>query len=227
MRQKLQESAPPGIFFDPAVYHHCPSIIGTCTAISLEFASTYFSLRKEWENMEPGSEPFLEKIRLEGKNFELSSEEIRSRQAAFSSITVDRTAVMDISKSKIESCVKYHHFEIDHCTRELDIVTDANLTQQEIDKLPYGVYFVRMLKPMDNHKLEARGHSMIYVHEEDVSLFYDNNYGLRPLPRPIFNASTEGMLLYEELLNVHKQWDIPITRFYRLKEQKEMANLSV
>ena len=208
--QKLQKRAAPGISFDPAIYQNAGTIIGTCTAMSLEFATTYFRLRKESEGMNLNSEPFLDKLRSLKDSFEISSEEMRSRQIVFSSITVDPEKVIDASKSKIESCVKYHDFEIDYWSKELDISTDRDLLQQEIDSLPYGVYFVRMLEPKENHKLEAKGHSMIYVHEEEGQLFYDNNRGLEKVMNEPFS---------ERLLRLHKQWTIPMTRFYRLKPE--------
>lgn len=216
VRQQLQEKAPPGISFDPSIYQQCPSIIGTCTAMSLEFASTYLRLRSELNNLDPGSEQFLEKIRLAGESFETSSEEMRSRQIAFSSITIDRKVNMDVSKNKVTSWIRYHNFETDHCTRELDITENIDLLQQEIDSLPHGIYFVRMHKPGDNHKLEARGHSMIYVCEESVRFFYDNNRGLKKM--------SNSTLLSEELLNVHNEWDIPIVRLYRLKPDCSTSN---
>lgn len=75
-----------------------------------------------------------------------------------------------------------------------------------------------MLKPSDNHKLEERGHSMIYVNEENVKFFYDNNCGLEKMP--LMN-NINDIELYERLLNVHNQCDIPMTRFYRLKLEDE------
>ncbi len=216
-RQKLQEKATPGIFFDPAIYRNCHSIRGTCTAMSLEFASTYFDLWRELMDVSPGSKVFLDKLRLVSGRFEKSSEEMRSRQAAYSSITVDRTVDMDVSRSKVESCITYHDFGIDYCSSEMDI-TDIARLQQEVDSFSDGVYFIRMLQPGDNHKLEARGHSMIYVHEEGLRLFYDNNWGLEKIPTT--NSATDGTLLCERLLNVHKQWDIPVVRFYRLNLRK-------
>lgn len=214
-REKLQKRATPGILFDPAIYQRCSSIIGTCTAMSLEFASAYFRLRKESRDISPGHEPFLEKMRLLKGSFEKSSEEMRSRQAAYSSITVDRTLSVDVSRSKIESCITYHDFKIDYCSKEVDIRGDVDLLQQEISVLPHGIYFVRMLMPSDNHKLEARGHSMIYIHEEDVGLFYDNNCGLEKI---VARGSDKSNALQERILNVHRQWDIPMVRFYRLTD---------
>jgi hypothetical protein len=215
VRQKLQEGATPGISFDSSIYRRCPSILGTCTVMSLEFATSYFRLRAESTDINPSNELFLDKLRQLGERFEISSEEIRSRQAACSSITVDRTVNMDVSRSKVQSWIKYYGFRTDHCSREMNITT-SGVWQQEIDALPYGVYFVRMHKPTDNHKLEARGHSMIYVHEEgDIGFFYDNNWALEKISA--INNSTNGTLLYERLLNVHRQWDIPSTRFYRLQ----------
>jgi hypothetical protein len=207
--QKLQKNPAPGISFARTIIHTARSISGTCTAMSLEFASTYFRLREQSEGMSPNSKPFLDKLRSLQASFETSSEEMRSRQIAFSSITVDPKARIDISRSKIESCVKVHNFAIDHCTNEIDITAEAGLLQKEISSLPPGVYFIRMLKPKNNHKLEARGHSMIYVHEKDVSFFYDNNSGLET----IVEDQLPG-----RLLTIHKQWDIPKVRLYRLRD---------
>ncbi len=217
VRQKLQERAPPGISFDSTIYHRSPAIIGTCTAMSLEFASTYYRLRKESQDITPGNEAFLNKMRLLSKSFEKSTEEMRSRQVAYSSITVDRTVNMDVTRNKVESCLKYHDFETDYCSKEMDIRVDTGLLQQEINTLSDGVYFVRMLMPTDNRKLEARGHSMIYVQEKDVRFFYDNNCGLEKMSA--LNSGANDTLLYERLLNVHKQWDIPMLRIYRLKPE--------
>lgn len=222
VRQKIQEKAPLGIFFDSSRYAKNSSIRGTCTAMSLEFASIYFRLRQELKDMSPGSETFLDKMRLLKEKFEISSKEMRSRQFAYSSITVDRTVKMDISRTKIESCISFHDFETDYCSQEVDLTADTGLLKQEINALPYGVYFIRMLMPADNHKLEARGHSMIYVHDKDVGFFYDNNCGLEKLSA--MNSGTDGTELYERLLNVYKEWDIPKVRFYGLKPKLSDEN---
>lgn len=210
VREKLAAKAPPGISFDSSIYHQSPYIIGTCTCMSLELASNYFRLRTELKHLDPSSEQFLQALRQLRQNFEKSSEEMRSRQIAFSSITIDRDVNMeDVSKNKITSWVQYHDFETDYCSKELDIKENMDLLQQQINFLPLGVYFVRMHKPSDNHKLEAGGHSMIYVHEESVSFFYDNNYGLEKL--------SNSSLLAERLLSIHNEWVIPIVRLYQLK----------
>jgi hypothetical protein len=213
-RQKLQQNALPGLSFDPMIYRNCPSIRGTCTVISLEFASAYFRLRKEFPELSPASASFLDKLRALKGHFEKSSEDMRSRQAAYSSITIDRSVEMDISRSKTESWIRCHNFVIDRCSSELNITTNRALLQQEINALPPGIYFIRMHKPSSNHKLEERGHSMIYVREEDIRLFYDNNDGLEVIPM----AQRDADGLVERLAGVHQQWDIPLARLYRLRE---------
>lgn len=213
--KRLQEKAPAGILFDSSLYGKHASIIGTCTAMSLEFASAYFNLCKEFKDVSHNSESFINKMRLFKANFQTSSEEIRSRQFAYSCVKVDQTVKMDVSKAKVESYMNYHDFETDYWSKEVDLTADKSVLQQEINKLPYGIYFIRMLKPADNHKLEARAHSMIYVHEKDVGFFYDNNWGLEKISA--MDCSTGGIELYERLLNVHTEWDIPMVRFYSLK----------
>ena len=211
--RKLQQNPAPGISFDSASYKEGSTIIGTCTAMSLKFASTYIGLREELNEISPESEPFLDRLRLLKDDFETSSEEMRSKQMAYSSIKVDRSVDMDISRNKIESCVRGHDFEIDLCSNEIEMSENKDLWEKELNSLPNGIYFVRMLKASDNCKLEARAHSMIYVREENVAYFYDNNCGLEKL-------STASIPIYERLLSVHQKWDIPSTRLYLLNIRK-------
>lgn len=215
--QKLQERPAPGISFDSTIIDTCSTIIGTCTAMSIEFASSYFSLRKEMNNISPGSQQFQDRLRDLKNKFETSSDKMRSKQMAYSSITVDPKKNIDISKNKIESCVRSHDFEISYSSSEMEInLRDSWI--KEINNLPIGVYFIRMIKPAkNNHKLEERGHSMIYIHETDAGYFFDNNTGLEK----IFETREikKGNLLYERLLSVYKTWDIPMMRFYRLEEK--------
>lgn len=206
---RLQRNPSPGISFDATIVDHSSEIIGTCTAMSIKFAVNYFRLRNEtFEST--GSEQFQEKLRsLKGK-FETSSKKMRSKQLAYSSIKVTSREI-DTSKNKIESCVRSHGFEIDYCSNEMDI-NEKTSWEENLNKLDYGVYFIRMIQPRtDNDKLESFGHSMIYIHEKDAAYFYDNNVGLEKMPE-----MQKVKHLYNRLLSVYQNWNIPSTRFYRL-----------
>lgn len=206
---RLQRNPSPGISFDATSVDHSSGIIGTCTAMSIKFAVNYFRLRNEaFEST--GSEQFQEKLRSLKSKFETSSKKMRSKQLAYSSIKVTSREI-DTSKSKIESCVRSHGFEIDYCSNEMDI-NEKTSWEENLNKLDYGVYFIRMIQPKtDNDKLESFGHSMIYINEKNAAYFYDNNVGLEKMPE-----MQKEKHLYNRLLTVHQKWNIPSMRLYRL-----------
>ena len=51
---------------------------------------------------------------------------------------------------------------------------------------------------------------MIYVTEEDMRLFFDNNDCLEQI-----TTADSGMgILFERILSIHREWDIPLVRFF-------------
>jgi hypothetical protein len=193
---------------------------GTCTSMALEFANQYFKLKKTYvQSAKFPEEEVLAKIAALEPQFATSSPEFMLQQAAFNTIEVQKGSdEIDFSKNKVQALINYQGFKIDHSSEEIDLDKyyyrlDLDVEfEREIEVLPEGTYFVRILKPSDNEKLEEHGHSLIFVKEHGLRLFYDSNYGLK-------NLSLEKMrsLLYDFKQMVY-QFEITKMRFYRLQE---------
>ncbi len=211
--QKLLERKETGVTFNKN--NIADSIEGgTCSAMSLEFIDSYFKA-KGIAKLSQASDPALYAgcIRSIGKQYRVSSEEMRNRQAAFNTIEEDKqTNSLDFKRAKIQSLANFHQFKIDFASDEIDLLTPA--ADQEIkkmDNLPLGVYLLRILQPADNEKKEEKGHSLVYIKEKSVGFFYDPNLGTQQLVEGNHTST-----LNEEMKFSLQQFQINLARFYRL-----------
>lgn len=195
---------------------------GTCSAMSLEFLNSYFKIRKECSILpEQRSEILLERVKQLGNFFASSSEEMRNRQTAYNTIEVDKLdPEIDYSKNKIQALANYHFLNIDHCSKEIDVstLTNENELEPEIEALPHGAFLLRILEAADNEKLETHGHSLVYIKEQDLGLFYDPNYGVRNL-----TSSGHSKVLFNGFQDCFQTFKINKARFYRLQPQESEA----
>lgn len=193
---------------------------GTCTAMSLEFLDSYFKEKKLYQlQSDQKSDGLLHHIRQLGKNFGTSSDEMRDRQMAFNSIEVKKTDdTLDYSQNKVQALANYHLFKIDHSSEEIDTGEefDKSRFKEKFDNLPEGAFFVRILKPEDNEKLEEHGHSLVYIKEQGLHLLYDPNSGLKNL-----SASDDGpfRVVCKSFKKCFEDFEINKARFYRLRPQ--------
>ncbi len=192
---------------------------GTCTAMSLEFLDSYFNAKKI-NIKKPGdrSGMLLDHLVKLNQKFSSSSEEMRNRQAAYNTIEVQLDSSLgdpvDYSKNKIQSLANYHSFVIDYSSSEIDINKldhEAELSK-EVEALPEGAFLVRILKPADNEKLEEHGHSLVYIKEHGLGLFYDPNYGARNL-----SSSEHPKILFEGFKSCFQSFGVSKARFYRFQ----------
>jgi len=70
----------------------------------------------------------------------------------------------------------------------------------------------RILKPANNEKLEEHGHSLVYIKERGLGLFYDPNYGVRNL-----STSEHSKILFEGFKSCFQTFQINKARFYRFQ----------
>lgn len=200
----------------------CSSIEGgTCTAMSLEFTDSYFKIKKDLENSSNNDpELLIKSLANLGPKFVKSSEIMRIQQAAFNTIEVNEDEnETNYSKQKVMSLVNYREFDIKYSSEELDVVDIQSKDQidSEIDSLPEGIYFVRLLKPSDNVKLEEHGHSMIYIKEkEGFNIFYDPNFGCKNFD----NLDRTKEALFENFQFNFQKFGTSKLAFYQL-EQRE------
>lgn len=212
----LNTVAPPTILFDPS---KISSEIngGTCSAMSLDFAATYFKLRKKHrEEGEKNPKRLLSQIKTATTRFQASGEDFRVVQQAFNAITVvPGEEGSDIPRDKIEALSSYYHLMVLNGSDQLDMNAKGTTKkiQRMIDSLPFGVYVLRMLQPLDNEKQEKHGHTMIYVKEEGFDLFYEPNYGLEDLSWKIPSSR-----IIKRMKSSHRKFTIPLARFYQVEE---------
>lgn len=190
---------------------------GVCSAMALDFADKFFKSRKIHINTgQHSSDFFLKSIRNLGAQFARSSEEMRILQAAFNTIEVLRnTASIDVSRNKVQSLANFHGLKINHASAEI-AAYPPNLNQcveEEVSKLPDGLYLLRTILPSNNERLEHHGHSMVYFKERGEGLFYDPNLGARYMK----NVS-HAPVLAQSLSSCYQQFQTTRACFYRLTE---------
>ena len=191
---------------------------GNCTAMSFEFLASYFKNKKICQK-EPNfrSEVLLNRIIQIGQDFALSSEKMRVLQAAYNTIEVRKLNIsVDYSKNKIQSLANSHGLKIDYSSKEIDLntINTENELRSHVDALPEGAFLVRLLKPADNEKLEEHGHTLVYVKDQGVDLFYDPNYGVIHL-----NVAEHTSVLYESFKNCLCYFETNKARFYRFASE--------
>lgn len=190
---------------------------GVCSAMSMDFAGAFFKLRKVNVNVGQSSSDFFLKSILDlGAQFAQSSEEMRIRQAAFNTIEVRRDAPsVDVSRSKVQSLANFYGFKINHASDEIVVnsVISNRILDEEVSKLPDGLYLLRTIQPSNNERLERCGHSMIYFKERQEGLLYDPNVGARYMRN--VNHTSE---LSQSLSDCYQAFSTSRARFYRLCE---------
>lgn len=156
---------------------------GTCTAMCVKFISTYFKIKNTCKrNPDYTPQKLLDSLSQIGKKFASSSEKMKVRQAAYNTIEVtgfDIDSTIDYSKNKMQSILNHRSFVINRSSSEIELnYHNEKLISDEVEALPEGTYLLRIIKPDNKEKLEEHGHSLVYIKEEGIGLFYDPNMGV-------------------------------------------------
>ena len=190
---------------------------GVCSAMALDFADTFFKLKKvQVSTGQRSSDFFLRSVRGLGEQFARSSEEMRVRQAAFNTIEVLRNAApIDASRNKVQSLANFHGLKINHASAEIAVgsASCSQAVEREASNLSDGLYLLRIILPSNNERLEQHGHSMVYFKEREEGLLYDPNVGARYM-KNVCHAP----MLSQSLANCYQQFQTSRARFYRLSE---------
>jgi hypothetical protein len=205
---ELNKRRPPGIVFNEATI--ASSLKGgTCTAMALTFLDAYFKGRKEWEKE---GISLTKGVASLGSQFSSSSARMRVEQAAYDTIEVCDPLLENISKSKVEALAGYHSFAVTAVSKEMDVRV---LKQpSEIFDVEDGAYLLRILKPADNIKFEEHGHSLVYIQEQGVCLFYDSNNGVCSIP-----PAECKKYLFNSFKQCLKEFEITKATFYELRPE--------
>lgn len=206
IREKLTARAPLGIEFNAS---KIDSFVfgGTCSAMSLAFIKNYFAAVEKHLNIKESLlslEPLLKTSCLK----------MRNRQLAFNTIEVVKSIPrLDYAKEKVESLARYYGFHITFASEMVDTQSDNYLEQLKstLASMPEGVYFVRILKPSENEKLEERGHSMVYIRSSQGSYYYDPNNGAMDL-----SDQNHAEIIAKSFAFCYSIFGVTQARFYQL-----------
>ncbi len=213
IRAKLEASHPLGISFNPQKIK--PYLMGgTCSAMSMEFLNSYFKERQVCvQQSDQRSEMLVNRIRQMGQQFASSSYKMRTLQAAYNTIEVIQPdSAVDHTKNKVQSLANYYSFAIDYASPEIHIdkLRDENDLSQTVQALPEGAFFVRIIEYENNKKLEKSGHSLVYIKENGLGVFYEPNQGALKLPELRHTS-----YLYEAFKSCWGRFQVSRARFYR------------
>ena len=218
VRKKLEDKKVEGITFNS---ENLTDKIegGTCTSMSLKFTSCYFKT-KEVCKKDPNYQPkmLLDKLSLIGHKFASSSDKMKNRQAAYNTIeTKNIEGNIDYSKNKVQALANDRSLKINFSSKEIEVDyyhENIETISKEIDNLPEGVFLLRILKPKDNKKLEDHGHTLVYIKEEGIGLFYDPNLGVVNL-----SPKEHSDLLTTCMLKNLNDFEINKARFYQVQPE--------
>jgi hypothetical protein len=187
--------------------------LGSCTAQSFKLLNNYFKLKYQHISDIEGEIRRFQKV----KN---CSEKTRYKQAAFNTIElIQHEDCKNTSKAKIEGLIA-GKFNLGIALNGFDLET---LTQSEFEKilksLPEGTFLFRAIKPDDNHKMEAWGHSLIYINEDPISLFYDPNFGALDLKK-----SNPAKAIYDCLKFNREYYKLSELSIYHLSPNDHLVN---
>lgn len=196
-----------GVFFNSR--HLKPYLYGgTCTAMALGFIQDF--IYSPTLNLRDRAIEVM-------KNYTKSGPTFRAQQIAFNCIEKSKeTSSDDFKRAKVQSLLNFIDQKIDYASEPMlidDIVNDQSVFKKQIEALPEGLYFLRVLNPTDNYKEERWGHSTVYIKNKlQGDYFYDPNFGLIE----IADGETAAFFI-DHLKTMQEKWYVSEPRFYRIK----------
>lgn len=143
---------------------------------------------------------------------------IRSEQAALNTITVNREKVSGNAVSeKISAMASFYGLKTVKSSPELRVKGNEQIETQLLEQLgglEVGVYLLRIIQEKYNHKLEEKGHSIIYIKTAGEEYYFDpalGAYVLFPLAKI--------HLIYNALLSANERFGVDVLSFHKLEEK--------
>ncbi|MCH9627108.1 MAG: hypothetical protein S4CHLAM2_07420 [Chlamydiales bacterium] len=143
---------------------------------------------------------------------------IRTEQVALNTITVDRERVSSGAAvaAKVGAMASFYGLKTVESTSELRVKGNTQLKEQLnvlVQGLNEGVYFLRIIQEKYNHKLEEKGHSIVYVKKGGAEYYFDPALGAYAL----FSD-----LLYSSLRSANARFGVDLLSFHRLEEENPL-----
>lgn len=210
--KELNNLAPTGIRF---VEEHITNKLekGFCTAQAIDFLDQYFNKRGALHH-EASVQQIRQIVMSLKDNFQRANKIRRNLQGAFDTIEVNRELNLDYSLLKVQALLNSCGFVVRNSSIAFHIGQNPiEFLQVILNNCPVGAYFIRVIIPEDNHKLEECGHSMIYLKEKEIGFLYDPSFGLRDL-----YCKDHVLEIYNYLRFIYGFYDVYEARFYYIQQ---------
>ena len=225
------------VSFNPAMLSGNQLEGGACSAVSFRVAKEALALLSHFKSntqLKPVSLQLsfitrfarfiqnLEAMTISKKALDKNQQTaIRTEQFALNTITVDREVVQagNAVAEKMSAMAPFYGLRVVESTPEIIVHGNDQLEDQltkQIQKLTEGVYFLRIIQEKYNHKLEEKGHSVVYIKSGEVEYVFDPALGAYTL----FAESTKKNLVYNALLSANQKFGVDVLSFHRLEEDQ-------
>lgn len=191
---------------------------GTCSAMSFDFLKQYFIIKNKMGAN--SAERIFHSIK---PKYQTSSLEFRTVQAALNTISKNPNhSVPDFKMAKIAAMLSLYGLRVSDVIGETDLIESdcQNSIKRLLQRVNDQACVIRMIQPINNHKEEFHGHTMILIRECNKTYLYDPNDGVLKLR----NAHE-----WEDLYNSFKKTDnhshVPSIRFYRTEVSIQRTSL--
>lgn len=173
----------------------------------------------------------LEEIANGGNKLLEKSEQIsvRTEQLALNTIMVERHVSMRTSNAvseKVGAMAPFYGLKVTGSSSELRVKGNEQLEAQlseQIRSLNEGVYVLRIIQEKYNHKLEEKGHSIVYIKTAGGEYYFDPALGCYQL----FSEVAKPSLIYNALLSANNKFGVDVLSFHCLVEEKPILSASL
>jgi hypothetical protein len=212
---------------------------GACSAIAFRVAKEALTLLKKMKEnlLKPSNKTICFVLRFSEfvRNLEVIADskrpqdkavqcEIRTEQAAFNTIFVDRDRVRsgNAVSEKMGALALFYGLKVVESSPELRVKGNEHLAAQllkQMRSVKEGVYILRVIQENQekpNHKLEEKGHTAVYLKTVSEEYYFDPQLGSYAL----FSESAKPNLIYNALLSGNEKFGVDVLSFHRLEEQE-------
>lgn len=215
---------------------------GACSAISFRVAKeALFLLKSIQENKELSrsskehcfASHLTRFIQIQEGMDKKEQLDVRTVQMALNTITVDRETIKsgNAVREKVSAMAPFYGLRVvSSCPEpsypELSVRGNEQLENQlseQMRDLQEGVYFLRIIIKEYNHKLEEKGHSIVYIKTGDSQYYFDPQLGFYHL----YPEVTKTNLVYNALLSANEKFGVDVLSFHRLEDSVSSEPISV
>ncbi|MCE5317955.1 MAG: hypothetical protein LLG04_11445, partial [Parachlamydia sp.] len=88
----------------------------------------------------------------------------------------------------------------------------ADNMQEQMRRLPSGIFLLRIIEAADNHKLEVQGHSTLYIKQKGRELYFDTQLGLYDLAR---KTDVPQPFVPSSILSAKTRFKVDLCKFHK------------